>query len=606
MSSSTSTTPISAWLESLRPRTLPLAFASIVVGSAIAAWHGSLKPEVALLALVTAGLLQILSNLANDYGDAVKGSDKEDRIGPLRGMQKGMITQAQMKRALVVTVVLIALAGCSLIAVACEQPSDVVGFLVLGGLSIVAAITYTVGNKPYGYLGLGDISVLVFFGWLSVAGTYYLQTHTFDSVVMLPATACGLLATAVLNINNLRDIESDRENGKNTLAVRLGPHKARIYHALLLGGAVLCFALFTLFNLHSLWGWLFVLAIPLLVRHGLRVLRDPTPVGMRPMLEHMVKAALLANLLFAIGVDGLTRVIDRFLSLPRCAADLVASLARIFPRSLLDAEPISSVIEGMTDQRMLERHGDLVDDRAIAEAANEAVQRPDLSLIVRTSHDDLAVFLRDRDALGDRTLQLALGPVDRHEVSNHADGDPREGAGGGDGRAQALGAGDSTVGVAGRHDDCELLAAVAGRHIAGSERGRQRPADLAQHLVANLVSVRVVDVLEVVDVEQGEGHRLAGAERALDLPEERVVEGATVRQCGEAVDHGEPPHLLQQAGLAVGQRGVCGELSEQRHHAGVDARAPPTAVLDREHAERPMVGDERHDDDVACVGEHLK
>ncbi|MBH3321991.1 1,4-dihydroxy-2-naphthoate polyprenyltransferase [Serratia ureilytica] len=302
MSSSTSTTPISAWLESLRPRTLPLAFASIVVGSAIAAWHGSLKPEVALLALVTAGLLQILSNLANDYGDAVKGSDKEDRIGPLRGMQKGMITQAQMKRALVVTVVLIAIAGCSLIAVACEQPSDVVGFLVLGGLSIVAAITYTVGNKPYGYLGLGDISVLVFFGWLSVAGTYYLQTHTFDSVVMLPATACGLLATAVLNINNLRDIESDRENGKNTLAVRLGPHKARIYHALLLGGAVLCFALFTLFNLHSPWGWLFVLAIPLLVRHGLRVMRDPTPVGMRPMLEHMVKAALLANLLFAIGV----------------------------------------------------------------------------------------------------------------------------------------------------------------------------------------------------------------------------------------------------------------------------------------------------------------
>ena len=158
-----------------------------------------------------------------------------------------MITRAQMKRALVVTVVLIALAGCSLIAVACEQPSDVVGFPVLGGLSIVAAITYTVGNKPYGYLGLGDISVLVFFGWLSVAGTYYLQTHTFNSVVMLPATACGLLATAVLNINNLRDIESDRENGKNTLAVRLGPHKARIYHALLLGGAVLCFALFTLF-----------------------------------------------------------------------------------------------------------------------------------------------------------------------------------------------------------------------------------------------------------------------------------------------------------------------------------------------------------------------
>jgi 1,4-dihydroxy-2-naphthoate polyprenyltransferase len=217
---------------------------------------------VALLALLTAGLLQILSNLANDYGDAVKGSDKEDRIGPLRGMQKGMITQAQMKRALVVTVVLIAIAGCSLIAVACEQPSDVVGFLVLGGLSIVAAITYTVGTKPYGYLGLGDISVLVFFGWLSVAGTYYLQTHAFDSIVMLPATACGLLATAVLNINNLRDIESDRANGKNTLAVRLGPQNARYYHVALLIGAVACFALFTLLNLHSPWGWLFCPGYP--------------------------------------------------------------------------------------------------------------------------------------------------------------------------------------------------------------------------------------------------------------------------------------------------------------------------------------------------------
>ena len=126
MSSSTTTSPARAWLESLRPRTLPLAFASIVVGSAIAAWQGSLKPGVALLALLTAGLLQILSNLANDYGDAVKGSDKEDRIGPLRGMQKGMITQAQMKRALVVTVVLIAIAGCSLIAVACEQPLSLI------------------------------------------------------------------------------------------------------------------------------------------------------------------------------------------------------------------------------------------------------------------------------------------------------------------------------------------------------------------------------------------------------------------------------------------------------------------------------------------------
>ena len=152
-----------AWLESLRPKTLPLAFAAIIVGTALAWWQGYFDPLVALLALITAGLLQILSNLANDYGDAVKGSDKPDRIGPLRGMQKGVITQQQMKRALIVTVVLICLSGLALVAVACHTLADFVGFLVLGGLSIIAAITYTVGNRPYGYIGLGDISVLVFF-----------------------------------------------------------------------------------------------------------------------------------------------------------------------------------------------------------------------------------------------------------------------------------------------------------------------------------------------------------------------------------------------------------------------------------------------------------
>ncbi|NIG81170.1 1,4-dihydroxy-2-naphthoate polyprenyltransferase [Cedecea neteri] len=302
MSDSQSTSVTQAWLESLRPRTLPLAFASIVCGSALAYWQGVFDPAVALLALLTAGLLQILSNLANDYGDAVKGSDKEDRIGPLRGMQKGMITQAQMKRALVITVILICLSGLSLVALACHTFADFMGFLLLGVMSIVAAITYTVGTRPYGYMGLGDISVLVFFGWISVAGTWYLQAHSLAPLVILPATACGLLATAVLNINNLRDIDSDRENGKSTLAVRLGPTVARRYHAALLIGSLACLALFNLIWLKSLWGWLFVLAAPLLLKQAAYVLREQDPVAMRPMLERTVKAALLTNLLFALGV----------------------------------------------------------------------------------------------------------------------------------------------------------------------------------------------------------------------------------------------------------------------------------------------------------------
>lgn len=291
-----------AWLESLRPKTLPLAFAAIVVGTVLAWWQGYFDPLVAVLALITAGLLQILSNLANDYGDAVKGSDKPDRIGPLRGMQKGAISLAQMKRALIIVIVLSCISGLLLVTAATQTLADFIGFLVLGGLSIVAAITYTIGKRPYGYLGLGDISVLIFFGWLSVMGSWYLQTHMLIPAVILPATACGLLATAVLNINNLRDIDSDRENGKNTLVVRLGPINARRYHVGLLVGALLCLALFNLLSLHSLWGWLFLLAAPLLIKQARFVLRERDPRAMPPMLERTVKGALLTNLLFVIGI----------------------------------------------------------------------------------------------------------------------------------------------------------------------------------------------------------------------------------------------------------------------------------------------------------------
>lgn len=291
-----------AWLESLRPRTLLLALASTLTGSALAAWQGHFQWDIALMVLVTAALLQILSNLANDYGDAVKGSDTQERIGPQRGMQKGLISLAQMKRALFITIGLVIFSGIILIILACKKPSDIIGFLFLGLMAILASITYTVGKKPYGYMGLGDISVLIFFGWLSVAGTYYLLANHLDTIVILPATACGLLAAAVLNINNLRDIDSDRMSGKNTLAVRLGPQVGRYYHLFLIAGAVLCLLFFTLFNVHSWFGWLFILAIPLLYRHTVFVLRHPTAEAMRPMLEDMVKSTLLINILFSTGI----------------------------------------------------------------------------------------------------------------------------------------------------------------------------------------------------------------------------------------------------------------------------------------------------------------
>ncbi len=302
MSAQHSISRTQAWLESLRPKTLPLGLIAIVTGSALAYWTGHFELPIALLAILTAGTLQILSNLANDYGDAVKGTDTEERLGPLRGMQKGVITPAQMKKALIINVIISCVSGIALIIVACKKPEDAIGFLVMGLLAIVAAITYTVGKRPYGYMGLGDISVLIFFGWLSVIGTYYLQANAFNIVILLPATACGLLSVAVLNINNMRDLENDIQAGKNTLAVRLGASGSRIYHTCVIAIAIICLIVFTLIYMHRWTAWLFLLAVPMLLLHIKRVNADLSGEAMRPLLEHMVKAALLTNILFSLGL----------------------------------------------------------------------------------------------------------------------------------------------------------------------------------------------------------------------------------------------------------------------------------------------------------------
>ena len=302
MSAQHSISRTQAWLESLRPKTLPLGLIAIVTGSALAYLTGHFELPIALLAILTAGTLQILSNLANDYGDAVKGTDTEERLGPLRGMQKGVITPVQMKKALIINVIISCVSGIALIIVACKKPEDAIGFLVMGLLAIVAAITYTVGKRPYGYMGLGDISVLIFFGWLSVIGTYYLQANAFNIVTLLPATACGLLSVAVLNINNMRDLENDIQAGKNTLAVRLGASGSRIYHTCVIAIAIICLIVFTLIYMHRWTAWLFLLAVPMLLLHIKRVNADLSGEAMRPLLEHMVKAALLTNILFSLGL----------------------------------------------------------------------------------------------------------------------------------------------------------------------------------------------------------------------------------------------------------------------------------------------------------------
>ena len=292
------------WWETARPKTLPLALASIFTGSALGYWANpqGFNGLVMALCLLTTILLQVLSNFANDYGDHQKGSDTEERIGPLRGIQKGAISAKELKWGLILMVVASFLSGSFLIGIAYENLSDLLAFAGLGILAIVAAITYTVGAKPYGYMGLGDISVLVFFGLLGVGGTYYLQTHSIDSHIILPAIGSGLLASAVLNINNLRDIEQDAKAGKNTLAVRLGAYKGRVYHCILLSVAALCYLAFAVATAISWTNYLFVLAMPLLAKHAIFVYRSQQPRELRPMLAQMSMISLLINILFSLGL----------------------------------------------------------------------------------------------------------------------------------------------------------------------------------------------------------------------------------------------------------------------------------------------------------------
>ncbi|WP_260261274.1 1,4-dihydroxy-2-naphthoate polyprenyltransferase [Vibrio intestinalis] len=288
------------WLDAARPKTLPLALVSILTGSVLAFSTHKFSASVAVLAFVTATLLQILSNLANDYGDAVKGTDNDKRLGPTRAIQSGSVSLKTMKQAIIVNVIFTAISGLTLVLHSLNSMESILAFLGLGVLAIAAAIAYTVGNKPYGYVGLGDISVFIFFGLLGVAGTYFLHTGIVDLSLVLPAVGCGLLAVAVLNINNMRDIENDEQCGKRTVAVRLGQKRAKHYHFVLLAGAVVAFIVYLMLQPTPVWVTLpFLLSALVVFKHGKEVWLAEKPAHIAPMMPVIVKCSLVTNLLFA-------------------------------------------------------------------------------------------------------------------------------------------------------------------------------------------------------------------------------------------------------------------------------------------------------------------
>lgn len=257
-----------AYIRSFRLRTLPLSVAGIVLGTLLAAADGEFHAVRFLLAIVTVLLLQILSNVANELGDTLHGTDGDDRQGMVYSLQSGEISIAEMKRLIVWLIVLAAVSGVALVGSSFSAlfSREGVVMLALGGLAIVAALGYTLGRNPYGYMALGDVSVFLFFGLLSTIGAHFLMTSEVDWLVALPASACGLWSVGVLNINNIRDIESDREN-RITVPILLGVRRAKIYQVIL---ELLPFALLTIYSLVRGSGWtdyLFWLFLPLYIAH---------------------------------------------------------------------------------------------------------------------------------------------------------------------------------------------------------------------------------------------------------------------------------------------------------------------------------------------------
>lgn len=292
------------WIEAARVRTLPLSVSGIIVGSFYAMSQAMFNWKIVIFSLLTTLGLQILSNFANDYGDGVKGTDNEDRVGPKRALQSGTISPQQMKTAIKITSLITLIFALLLIYFSFKESYlwYSLFFLVLGILAIASAIRYTVGNHAYGYKGYGDIFVFVFFGLVSTFGVYFMFSKEIDWLLLLPATAIGFLSVGVLNLNNMRDEESDRKVGKNTFVVKIGGANAKKYHFFLVISAMLLILIFAYLNDFHFDQYIFVVAYFPLVGHLLTVYRNKEPKNLDPELKKLAISTFLLSVLLALAL----------------------------------------------------------------------------------------------------------------------------------------------------------------------------------------------------------------------------------------------------------------------------------------------------------------
>lgn len=292
------------WIHAFRLRTLPLALSSVALGCFIAYYDGAINWTVSILAAATTLFLQILSNLANDYGDSKHGVDNTERVGPVRAVQSGDVTPKAMKKVVIIFILLSLISGLWLVYEGTRGIPFliVLSFLVLGFGAIAAAVKYTIGENPYGYSGFGDLFVFIFFGLTGVIGTYFLNTHQFKWELLLPASAMGFLSAGVLNLNNMRDRVSDEISGKNTLVVKMGFERARWYHFFLLLGSVITGLVYMLLNYHSPFQMLFLLTLPMLWINVAVVFNNQVPEELDPYLRKLALANLVFTITFGIGL----------------------------------------------------------------------------------------------------------------------------------------------------------------------------------------------------------------------------------------------------------------------------------------------------------------
>lgn len=303
------------WIKAARLRTLPLSVSGIIMGSFIARWKLLQDGEpwdwtIFALALLVTLLYQVLSNFANDYGDGVKGTD-QNRIGEAeqRAVASGKITAKQMRNAVILFSVLSLVATLGLLYKAFFPNfiNEFYTFIGLGVACILAAIGYTVGKKPYGYLGLGDIMVFIFFGLVSVCGSYFLFTKSFDLDILLPASAIGLLSAGVLNLNNMRDIENDAKSGKKTLALRLGFKNAMIYEMVILMLPPILVLIYMMINnlqeQGKYYAFIFFVTIFPLTSLRRKIIAVKEPKELDPFLKQVGIITLLMSVLVAVGLN---------------------------------------------------------------------------------------------------------------------------------------------------------------------------------------------------------------------------------------------------------------------------------------------------------------